>query len=82
MNNEDLEFIEELKDIVFVSQIPVELKFIDGTVVTLEPGDGGFDAWSTEDDICFYMSMDDFLDNFIVNGKPLRHRVCDIVSLS
>ena len=74
--------IKELNEILFKSQSPIDLYMKNGMIIYLEPGDSGFEVWREGSEEKFYTSVDSFLDDYYIDGKPFRQLLCDIESLA
>ncbi len=72
MTNEEQELANELKVILLDCQNPIDITLKNGILVSFETGDGGFLVWREGAEEVFFNTIDDFLDNYYIDGKPFR----------
>lgn len=72
MTSEEKELINELKAILFDGQNPIDLILKNGIRLSFETGNRRFSVWREGTDEVFFDTIDDFLDNYFIDGKPFR----------
>lgn len=72
MTNEEKELANELKEILLVGQNPIDLILKNGLRLSFETGNRRFSVWREGTDEVFFNSIDSFLDNYFIDGKPFR----------
>lgn len=72
MTKEEQELVNELKEILLVGQNPIDLILKNGLRLSFETGNRRFSVWREGTDEVFFNSIDSFLDNYFIDGKPFR----------
>lgn len=72
MTKEEQKLANELKEILFVGQNPIDLILKNGLRLSFETGNRRFSVWREGTDEVFFNSIDSFLDNYFIDGKPFR----------
>ena len=72
MTKEEQELANELKEILLVGQNPIDLILKNGLRLSFETGNRRFSVWREGTDEVFFNSIDSFLDNYFIDGKPFR----------
>ena len=72
MTKEEQELVNELKEILLVGQNPIDLILKNGLRLSFETGNRRFSVWREGTDEVFFKSIDSFLDNYFIDGKPFR----------
>lgn len=72
MTNEEQELANELKVVLLDCQNLIDLILKNGLRLSFETGNRRFSVWREGTDEVFFDTIDDFLDNYFIDGKPFR----------
>ena len=77
LSNDDIEFLEYLREELEISQAPVDLKCGDYSF-HIDPGSGGAQIWRYGEMIGDFKTIDDLFLNFKIDGKSFIERISEI----
>ncbi len=81
LTSDDIDFLEDLRDHIVVGQCDTGLEYIRGDFqysFLVEPMGGPIYVWRFDEIIAQHSSFDDFLVNFLIDGKPFIACIPDI----